>query len=67
MKKIWVNKVNSFKAAKNFENDYYLKMGPLKRLEAMQLLREWYFKIKRGQKKKTFVKKAKLFSSDMSH
>jgi len=50
MKNIWVNKPNSFKAAKNFERDYYLNMEALKRLETVQLLREWYFKIRRRRK-----------------
>jgi hypothetical protein len=50
MGKIWVNKANSFKAAENFESDYYLKMDALKRLDTVQLLRKWYFKIKRGRK-----------------
>lgn len=47
MKKIWVNKANSFKDAEIFERNYYLNMGASKRLETMQLLREINFKIKR--------------------
>jgi len=50
MKRIWVNKAQSFKAAKEFDRDYYLKMNASERLETMQLLREWYFKIKKGLK-----------------
>lgn len=48
MKKIWVNKANSFKAAERFDNDYYLKMTSSERLETVQFLREEYFKIKKG-------------------
>ena len=50
MKRIWVNKAKSFKAARKFDRDYYLKMNALERLETVQLLREWYFKIKKGLK-----------------
>jgi len=50
MKRIWVNKAKSFEAAKKFDRDYYLKMNALERLETVQLLREWYFKIKKGLK-----------------
>ena len=50
MKKIWVNKTNSFKNAEKFDYDYYLNMTTSKRLETMQLLREIYPKIKKGYK-----------------
>lgn len=45
MKKIWVNKITSFKKAENFDRDYYFKMTAEERLETMQLLRERYSKI----------------------
>jgi len=47
MKKIWVNKASSFKAAERFDDDYYLAMPSSKRLETVQILREMYFKMKR--------------------
>lgn len=49
-KKIWVNKADSFKAAQDFDFEYYLSMSSGKRLETVQFLREAYFKIKRGLK-----------------
>jgi hypothetical protein len=48
MRKIWINKANSFKAAQKFDVSYYLSMHASDRLETMQLLRDWYFKIKKG-------------------
>jgi hypothetical protein len=50
MRKIWVNKTESFKAAAKFEEEYYLNMSSSKRLELMQFLREAYFKFKRAKK-----------------
>lgn len=50
MKKIWINKANSFKEAERFDKEYYLALGASKRLETMQRLREIYFKIKKGLK-----------------
>lgn len=50
MKKIWVNKAKSFKEAEEFDNKYYLNMSARERLETMQLLREMYFKFKKGLK-----------------
>jgi len=50
MKKIWVNKVDTFEAAKRFDEYYYLSMSRTKRLETMQFLREIYFKINNGKK-----------------
>ena len=47
MKKIWVNKANSFRDAERFDRNYYFAMGASKRLETMQLLRETYYKIKK--------------------
>lgn len=49
MKKIWVNKVGSFKQAGRFERDYYRLMSPSERLETVQFLRE-SFKIKKGKR-----------------
>ena len=48
MKKIWVNKTDSFKDAERFDRDYYFNMSTSARLEIMQLLREEYFKLKKG-------------------
>ena len=45
--KIWVNKASSFQEAEEFDLDYYLKMGPRKRLALVQELRERSFKIGR--------------------
>ena len=50
MKKIWVDKASSFRSAEKFDEDYYLMMGRLERLEIMQFLREMHFKIKKGRK-----------------
>lgn len=50
MKKIWVNKVNSYEEAEKYDRDYYLNMGASKRLETMQLLREIYTKIRKDYK-----------------
>jgi hypothetical protein len=50
MKKIWVNKTYSFKSAEKFDEDYYLGMGRLERLEIMQFLREIHSKMKSGTK-----------------
>lgn len=47
MKKFWVHKTCSFKAAKKFDENYYLKMSKIKRLEMMQFLRDIYHKIKK--------------------
>ena len=48
MKKVWINKVYSFAEAEKFDRDYYLQMDPLQRLEIVQLLREAYYKMKKG-------------------
>ena len=50
MKNLWVHKTYSFRKAKEFDEDYYLKMSRMKRLETMQFLREIYSKIKKGSK-----------------
>lgn len=48
MRKIWVNKADSFDLAKEYDDYYYLSMSPQERLETVQLLREIYFKINKG-------------------
>ena len=45
MKKIWLNRVDTFEAAEKFDESYYLSMGRIGRLETMQFLREIYPKI----------------------
>jgi hypothetical protein len=50
MKKIWVNKANSFKDAEEFDRKFYLNMTADQRLETMQILREMYFKMKDKRK-----------------
>lgn len=50
MKKIWINKSNSFDESDKFDMEYYLKMTPLKRLELMQILREMHFESSKGLK-----------------
>ncbi len=47
MKKIWINKAESFKDAEQFDIDYYLGMNNKERLETVQFLREIYFKFNR--------------------
>ena len=46
MKKIWINKPNSFREAEKFDADYYLGMSPAERLETVQLLREEYSRLR---------------------
>ena len=46
MKKIWVNKANSFKEAERFDKKYYRSMSKMERLDTMQFLREIYHKMK---------------------
>ena len=46
MKKIWVNKLDSFEAAEKFDENYYLSMSSSERLETVQVLREMDFKIR---------------------
>ena len=43
MKKIWVNKAESFDAAERFEKKYYKSLSAAERLEAVQFIRETYF------------------------
>ncbi len=50
MKRIWVNKADSFNIAKKFDQDYYLNMSTAERLEVVQSLRESYLKMKRRLK-----------------
>ena len=49
MKKIWIKKFDSFAEADKAERQYYLKMGSTKRLETVQLLREWYLTFNKGK------------------
>ena len=44
MKRIWINKANSFKEAEEFDRNYYAQMTPEERLSIVQELREMYFK-----------------------
>jgi hypothetical protein len=50
MRPIWVYKTDSFKAAKKFDENYYLTMSKTERLEVLQFLREICPKIKKGLK-----------------
>lgn len=46
MKKIWINKTDSFLESERFDKNYYLGMSGQKKVEVVQFLREQYFKIK---------------------
>ena len=46
MKKIWVNKANSFEEAGKFDKKYYRSMSKIEKLDTMQFLREIYHKMK---------------------
>ena len=46
MKKIWINKANSFKEAAEFDSVYYARMSKSERIVTMQFLREVYLKFK---------------------
>lgn len=50
VKKIWINKANSFKEAEEFDIHYYMEMSKTERLETMQFLREIYGKMKDRRK-----------------
>ncbi len=50
MKKVWLNKTNSFQKAEEFDDQYNLSLSPEERLSAVQLLREEYFKINKDLK-----------------
>lgn len=50
MKKIWLNKADSFQKAEEFDDQYNLSLSPEERLSAVQLLREEYFKINKALK-----------------
>jgi hypothetical protein len=45
MKKIWVNRANSFEKAQEFDNAYYYSLSSTERVENVQILREEFFKI----------------------
>ena len=51
MKKIWVNKANSFKEAEEFDRKYYAQMTPEERLNIVQELREIYFNFSKNRPK----------------
>ena len=44
MKKIWVNRADSFEEAQDFDNSYYSSFSSAQRVENVQILREEYFK-----------------------
>ena len=46
MPRIWVNKARSFEEAEKFDENYYLAMSEVERLETVQYLREMYYKMK---------------------
>lgn len=46
MQKRWVHKATSFKEAKDFEDELYMRASPEERLSDIQFCREQYFKIK---------------------
>ena len=50
MAKIWMHRVDSFKAAERFDLNYYLSMSSTERLEIVQYLREEHMKMKKGGK-----------------
>lgn len=45
MKKIWVNKTDSFQKAEEFDEKYNLSLSPEERLSDVQFLREEYLKM----------------------
>jgi hypothetical protein len=47
-KKTWVHKHRSFDSANEYDDAYYFRMNRRERIETMQLLREMFFKINRG-------------------
>jgi hypothetical protein len=49
MKKIWVQKSDSFQKAAKFNIEYYVTMSPSERLETMQFLREMISKLNKGR------------------
>ena len=50
MKRIWVHKTDSFRAAEEFDEEYYFNMKSTQRLETMQFLREIYFRFNKERK-----------------
>jgi len=47
-KKVWVHIADSFEAAQEFDDAYYLSMSSEERIETVQILRERYLKMKKG-------------------
>jgi len=43
-RKIWINKTRSFEDAQKFDKVYYLSLSTTERVEAVQILREAYFR-----------------------
>jgi hypothetical protein len=43
---IWINKAESFEAARKFEDAYYRGLSGAERLETIQMLRETHFRLK---------------------
>ncbi len=67
MKKVWVNKADSFEEAEKFDESYYRTMSPEERLETMQFLREIYAKMKRrrtGGDRKGFRRTIKIIQQE---
>lgn len=46
MKKMWIHKTDSFKKAKDFDEEYYFNMSSAERMDMVQFLREQCFKLK---------------------
>jgi hypothetical protein len=44
MKELWIKKFKSFAEAEKADEKYYIAMGPTKRVETMQFLRETFLK-----------------------
>jgi hypothetical protein len=47
-RKVWVHVADSYEDAQEFDDAYYLSMTSEERLEAVQILRERYLKMKKG-------------------
>ena len=60
MKKIWVNKTDTFEAAERFDENYYLSMSRTKRLETIQFLREICSKFLENESRKRLRRVIKI-------
>jgi hypothetical protein len=47
-KKVWAHVADSYEAAQEFDDAYYLSMSSEERVETVQILRERYLKMKKG-------------------